>query len=111
MSRTRRSGIEWLRVAGGEFYTWDQYDTLVEEYRKKHNNKHECFIRYPMWSWSLEGKHTKDCRDGKHHNGVMGSAPAWYKKLRRRRERRIVRECMHHGKEIPHKRKSDSWYW
>lgn len=109
MSRTTRHGIEWKVLAGGVHYARAEYDALVDGWFYSHKGSN--WEHSPYRGWTSAGFYTSDCRDGKGHNGVMGSAPRWYKEIRRRKERRIVRECLYHGKDIPSVKKSDDWYW
>jgi hypothetical protein len=108
MSRTYRNGIEWRYLANGVYYTFDEYGEVIKEWAKKTGMRPFSW-QTPFGGWACVDIRSKRCRDG--NNGVMGSAPAWYQKIRRRRERRIARDCIHHERDIPRWKNSDDWYW
>ena len=111
MSRTYRNGLEWRFYAHGEFFTYDEYWAIYDAHYRERGCKRYFGDPPPCHGWSQEDRRSKKCRDGKGHNGVQGSAPRWYKEIRRRRERSLVRQAIYHERDMPVFKNSDAWYW
>jgi hypothetical protein len=97
MSRTYRTGVQWVYHVRGEFYTND------DEWRR--------------WGWRMGWKlierWTNKCRDGKRNNGLLCSPPMpWAKRIQARYERRHQNWAVRDGKDMPFFKKTVRWdYW
>ena len=100
MSRTRRRGIVWLYHLHGDYYEYPQ--RWVGPYD------------WEQWQGvCCKGRYVNNCRDGKNHNGVMGSPPIpWAKRIQARYERRHQNWAVRDGKEfLPRYRHCIRWEW
>ena len=111
MSRTYRNGLVWGYKANRKVYTQDEYWIIYGEYCQNAGYRMYFGEPPPCHGWSHHDQSSKRCRDGKGNNGVQGSAPRWYKTVRRRRERRQVRQAIFHERDMPRFKNSDAWYW
>ena len=99
MSRTRRSGYRWKYVCHGHAYTYEELNELFPSRG----------YRDITWSWTGAEFHSKDLRDG--NNEMMTSPPKWFKRIKRRCERRRMNAAVRDEKLIPVFRTSDRWDW
>jgi hypothetical protein len=92
MSRTYRRTEEWLDLAYGRYWTWEeQKDIPFDECR----------------GWSSRTLINKKGRDKKAWDKPNKS----FKQMKRQRERAKVKDAIAKGKEPPVFRKSDQWDW
>jgi hypothetical protein len=101
MSRTYRKREDWVRLAYGRYWTWEEEREFIKE------NWPEARTWWITLGWS--GRYFLDRKGRDEKPGHK--APKWFKQCNRRCERGKVRDAINAGKEVPLFRKSDSWDW